>query len=135
LARNAIGDPERLAMDSAKEGSGKVLYRLLRGNLVVRDGDEMIRSSVWNSGRAIAACEDVDRHHKRRRKAVPLIAVGIPFLAGIHPIGTGGAALAAAALMIYSFWMAHDHIDSPVAAGLRFPGNPGILTEVLNALK
>ena len=45
-------------------------------------------------------------------------------LRGLNPRADIVEAVAAATLLIYSIWLAHDHLDSPVLAKLRLPKKP-----------
>jgi hypothetical protein len=137
-AATEIGDPSDLLDELAGNGASRALVRLLKVESPVRRADWAISKHPSLAGRAVDACEDVEEHHQRRRRAMPwanrALAAGgkLSLLHGGAGVGVG--ALAGGALLMYSFWNAHDHVDSPVAGQVRIPGNPGILSSVNTAL-
>ena len=137
-AATEIGDPNNLLDELAGNGASRALVRLLKVDSPVRRADWAISKHPSSAGRAMDACTDVEEHHQRRRRAMPwanrALAAGgkLSLLHGGAGVGVG--ALAGGALLMYSFWNAHDHVDSPVVGRVRIPGNPGILSSVNTAL-
>jgi hypothetical protein len=128
--RQAIPHPEQLA-DEAARG---VLARMLQVEGVIMQADVLLTTHLALASAALDACDEVERHYRRRRRAVPHLQKALPWIAAIHTVGTAFAAVGTGALLLYSFWTAHDHLDSPLAARLRLTENPGILTAVQNVM-
>ncbi|MGI9006705.1 MAG: DUF2254 family protein, partial [Streptosporangiaceae bacterium] len=71
-------------------------------------------------------------HARDTPDTVWLLIKTLPVISTCHaPVGA--AAVAALPLLILSAWNARDHIDSPRLAGVRLPGNPGLLRAVRSA--
>jgi hypothetical protein len=108
------------------DGARNLLGGLLDAPQVLDDGDELLAVRPA----ALAACESVVEHHRRQQRFIRLLNKTLPVLFTCHaPVG----AAAAATLIIFSVWTAHDHIDSPRLRGVRFPGNPGLLLAIRDA--
>lgn len=135
-AATEIGDPRDLLNELAGNGASRTLVRLLKVQSPIQRADRAISKHTSLAGRAMDACQGVEEHHQRRRRAMPwanrALAAGGK-LSLLHG-GAGVGALAGGALLMYSFWNAHDHVDSPVVRRVRIPGNPGILSSVHTAL-
>jgi hypothetical protein len=129
-----LGHMSDLLTDAAGSGAALVLGKLLQADQAIADAQELVDSHPDRVAAAMRACEEVDGHHHHRRRAVPLLNKALPKCKFIHPYGLAAQVTAAVALLIYSLWLAHDHIDSPVLAGVRLPKNPGLQTEIRRAL-
>ena len=102
-------------------GVNWLLWRMLNGREVVALGDE----ALIGTPDALGECDPVVKHHAKQRRYVPLLNKALPVLITWNaPAGASAAAI----LLIFSIWTAHDHIDSPLLQGVRIPGNPGLLT-------
>jgi hypothetical protein len=130
----ALGADLVRAIQGARElfarGTGILLGTTLRIEEVRVQAQTLVNADPGRAGAAIAACQQVVKHHKKRRRAVPWLNRALPMSRMIPAYGVGVEAIAAATLVIYSIWLAHDHLDSPVLARLRLPKNPGMLSEI-----
>ncbi len=125
---------EWLKDKAGSAAAAAALRGLLQADDVIRAADKLIADHPDKVGRAMRACEEVDEHHQRRRRAVPLLNRALPACALIHPAGLGVQVSIGAMLLIYSVWLAHDHVDSDVLPELRLPKNPGLRTKIREAL-
>lgn len=119
---------------TAKAGTGLALRKLLEIDKVASKAKALAETKPHRAKAAIRACDEVDHHHERRRWGVPWLNKALPACGAIHFGGVALEALAAAAVLIYSVWLVHDHLDSPIAASIRLPRNPGLLTNVESAV-
>lgn len=118
----------------ASRGTGHILGKVLRADEVIDQAQALVDVDPARAGAAIAGCQKVDKHHQKRRRAVPVLNKALPACRLIPAHGSALEAVAAATLLIYSIWLAHDHVDSPVMASLRLPKNPGLLAAVQAAV-
>jgi hypothetical protein len=125
----------KVPRDIAGRGTGFLLGKLLNIKAVRVEAQTLITQNPSRAGGAIRACQDVSKHHKKRRRPVPWLNKALPTCRLIPAYGVGIEAIAAATLLIYSIWLAHDHLDSPILARLRLPKNPGMLTEIKAAVR
>jgi len=122
--------------DAARTGAALALGKLLKADDAIGEADQLVRDHPDKYSAAMRACEEVDDHHRRRRRAVPWLNKSLPAFTLIHPpAGTGLRLAATVTLLVYSLWLAHDHIDSPVLGQLRLPRNPGLRTKICEALE
>jgi hypothetical protein len=115
--------------------TGWLLGGALRITEVREEAQDLVNQNPDRSGAAIKACQRVKNHHGKRRKPVPWLNKALPMCRAIPAHGVALEAVAAATLVIYSIWLVHDHLDSPVLAGLRLPKNPGMLTNIEAAVR
>jgi hypothetical protein len=94
-----------------------------------------VHQNPARAGTEIDACQKVDKHHQQRRRAAPFLNRALPACRLIPGSGLALEAVAAAALLIYGVWLAHDHLDSPILASARLPKNSGPLTEIQATIK
>jgi hypothetical protein len=79
------------------------------------------------------ACDKVGDHYADHRKVLRRLNPALPFLLLIPGYGVQAQVTAAALLLLYEVWLAHDHLDSPVLEKLRIRGNTGLRTAVTAA--
>jgi hypothetical protein len=112
--------------DLIVHGVRNVLAGLLDAPQVVDDGDALLAARPA----ALSACGSVVEHHHQQQRFIRLLNKTLPVIFTCHALAGAGAA---AALLIFSVWTAHDHIDSPHLRDIRFPGNPGLLQAIRDA--
>src|SRR5262249_23504402 len=130
----ALHDLGDFLSEHVDAGAGRLLGRWFAADDVVRAGDALISGDAMRGGVAARVGQDVEQHHKHRTRAVPILNKVLPFVLGLHVVGVPLGPIGAAALVVFSAWTVHDHIDSPVAKAVRIPGNPGILRGIRAAL-
>ena len=127
-----LGDnPFTLMRHMKDRAAGAVLGEVLNTSKVIRIADSYLSNASDNAANtALRECRRVVDHHERRRKAVPWLNRALPACVLVHLSGFPLKTVAGVTLLIYSVWLAHDHLDSPVLENLRMPKNPGLLKVV-----
>jgi len=120
--------------EAAKHGAGGTLGMILQAQKVVDQGEALVLQYPNRANAAILACRRVNDHHRQRRRAVPALNRTLPACRMVHVGGLALEAVAATVLLIYSVWLAHDHLDSPLLESVRSPKNPGLLAEIRLAM-
>ena len=134
LMEPLTGELSKWLDDVARSGTALAIGKLLKADDAIAAADQLVIDHPDKHGAAMHACEEVDDHHKRRRWAVPWLNRSLPACALLHPAGIAIQLGAGTTLLVYSLWLAHDHIDSPVLANVRLPKNPGLRTKIQEAV-
>lgn len=135
IAETIIENFQQL-QDAIRHGPGQALGLILQVQGKADQAEALVRAAQPDkAAAAMRACQEVDDHHYRRRRAVKWLNKALPACRMIHTGGLAVEAVAAAVLLIYSIWLAHDHLDSPVLEDARLPKDPGLLTEVKAAVE
>jgi hypothetical protein len=130
-----IIDKFKVPRTLAARGTGFLLGKILKIAEVSAQAQDLVIQNPTRAGAAIAACQRVNKHHQKRRKAVPYLNKALPACRLVPASGVALEAVAATTLLIYNIWLAHDHLDSPVLANLRLPKNPGMLSNIRAAVR
>jgi hypothetical protein len=131
---SALGDVFDWLPKAIRSGAALALGWALQADDVVAAVKKLVGAEQSKFAVAIAACEVVDAHHEKRCRAVRKLNRALPMLAPFHAGGVPLQPIAGVAVLIYSTWLAHDHLDSRVLPGIRLPKNPGLLTKISEAV-
>jgi hypothetical protein len=129
-----LGDVFDWLPNAARSGAALAVGKILRADDAITAADRLIGQDQSKAKAAIQACEVVVAHHKRRCRGVHRLNKALPLCAVVHPAGVPLQPIAGVAVLIYSIWLAHDHLDSCVLSRIRLPKNPGLLTKISEAV-
>ncbi|GEM_PF-5612746 len=129
-------DPFDLLDRAVRQGRMAVLAGLLDTAAVIRETDALLGpAGPQKAAAALRRCDTVLRHYDKRRRAVPMLNKALPACSLVSLSGFPLKTVAGVTLLLYSLWMAHDHLDSPRLESLRLPRNPGLRRAVEEALR